>query len=143
MQLTYRQTHYDGLLSGIAAKHVFDFLGKSSDNSKTRTKFWHQARNQQLAEWWINCFIYVFIYKKTIDSIFTSVSSSLIFDATTQHGMHGNCMIATMPSFSHLVSIERLPGRTEEDHRKHICESLQNLIEIHSVTPGVSVTSNH
>lgn len=69
---------------------------------------------------------------KTVGSILASESCSLVFDATTQDGIHVNCMMVTTPSSSYLVSIERLPGGTAEDYRNHISSAIKKLADVYS-----------
>lgn len=76
---------------------------------------------------------------KTSMSVLSSDSCSLIFDATTQDGIHVNCVMITTPTSSHLVSIEQLPDGVAEDYKKHISDSIMKLAEVQSAVYSVNV----
>ena len=72
---------------------------------------------------------------QTVEAVIQTENVTIMFDATTQDGMHVNCISITTPTSSHLVSVEQLPGGTAVDYKQHICSTLSSLINIYcSVT---------
>ena len=70
---------------------------------------------------------------KTAEAILTAGMSTLIFDATTQDGVHINGIMLTTQSSTFLVSMQQLAGGTANDYKEHICSSFRTLANTYSL----------
>ena len=74
----------------------------------------------------------------TADAVLNSTNATLIFDATTQDGIHVNCILLSTSDSCHLVSIKQLPGGTAKDYKKQVCDAVDALASIYSSSNEIS-----
>ena len=57
---------------------------------------------------------------------------TLGFDATTQVGVHVNCIYFTTSTFCQVIAIDQLAGGTAADYAQHVLKSVDHLSEVYS-----------
>lgn len=131
-----RKLHYDCLLNGLPVVHVPELVAAILKTLKINQNMINTSSTNTVYRMVGELGFFSDI--KTVNAILNAEDCTLIFDATTQDGIHVNCVLLTTPSSSHLVSLEHVAGGTAEDYKQHICNSINNLAKIYSLMSGLS-----
>ncbi|KAK2151296.1 hypothetical protein LSH36_368g05018 [Paralvinella palmiformis] len=64
--------------------------------------------------------------------VMTNTDLTLVFDATTQEGVHINSVYITSKYGYNVIAVDQLAGGTAEDYMHHIGDSVKRLAEVYS-----------
>ena len=64
---------------------------------------------------------------QTAEIAISEKNLTLLFDGTTQEGVHASCIHLTTKTGCQVVALDELSGGTSEDFEQHICQSVDNL----------------